>query len=40
MDTGKRHSNGVMVQQLKWAENVLALIDRTIGNESVAEVRA
>lgn len=26
LDTGKRHGDGTMVQQIKWAENVLALI--------------
>ena len=29
MDTSKRHSDGTMVQQLKWAENVLALVEKT-----------
>ena len=28
LDTGKRHGDGSMVQQLKWAENVLSLIQR------------
>lgn len=26
MDTGKRHGDGTMVQQIKWAENVLELV--------------
>lgn len=26
LDTGKRHNDGAMVQQIKWAENVLSLI--------------
>lgn len=26
MDTGKRHGDGTMIQQIKWAENVLALV--------------
>lgn len=26
LDTGKRHGDGTMVQQIKWAENVLTLI--------------
>jgi prophage antirepressor-like protein len=26
LDTGKRHGDGVMIQQLKWAENVLSLV--------------
>lgn len=26
MDTGKRHGDGTMVQQIKWADNVLAII--------------
>jgi len=28
LDTGKRHGDGTMVQQLKWAENVLTLIQQ------------
>lgn len=28
MDTGKRHGDGTMIQQIKWAENVLALIEK------------
>lgn len=28
MDTGKRHGDGTMVQQLKWAENVLAILQQ------------
>lgn len=28
LDTGKRHSDGAMVQQIKWAENVLALVQQ------------
>lgn len=28
MDTGKRHGDGTMVQQIKWAENVLALVEK------------
>jgi prophage antirepressor-like protein len=26
LDTGKRHGDGTMIQQIKWAENVLSLI--------------
>lgn len=29
MDTGKRHGDGTMVQQVKWAENVLELMDKS-----------
>lgn len=29
LDTGKRHGDGTMVQQLKWAENVLSLVQQT-----------
>lgn len=28
MDTGKRHGDGTMIQQVKWAENVLALVEK------------
>ena len=28
MDTGKRHGDGTMIQQIKWAENVLALVQQ------------
>ena len=28
MDTGKRHGDGTMIQQIKWAENVLTLIEK------------
>lgn len=28
MDTGKRHGDGTMIQQIKWAENVLALVEK------------
>ena len=28
MDTGKRHGDGTMIQQIKWANNVLALIEK------------
>lgn len=28
LDTGKRHGDGTMVQQIKWAENVLALVQQ------------
>lgn len=28
MDTSKRHGDGTMIQQIKWAENVLALIEK------------
>ena len=28
MDTGKRHGDGAMVQQVKWADNVLSLVER------------
>ena len=28
MDTSKRHGDGTMIQQVKWAENVLALIEK------------
>ena len=28
MDTSKRHGGGTMIQQVKWAENVLALIEK------------
>lgn len=28
-DTGKRHGSGTPVQQVKWADNVLPLINRT-----------
>ena len=27
MDTSKRHGDGTMIQQIKWAENVLALVE-------------
>lgn len=26
LDTGKRHSSGTMIQQIKWADNVLELV--------------
>jgi hypothetical protein len=29
LDTGKRHGDGTMVQQVKWAENVLSLIEKS-----------
>ena len=28
MDTGKRHGDGTMIQQVKWAEGVLALVQK------------
>lgn len=28
LDTGKRHGDGTMIQQVKWAENVLTLIEK------------
>lgn len=28
MDTGKRHGDGTMIQQIKWADNVLALVEK------------
>ena len=28
MDTSKRHGDGTMIQQIKWAENVLALVEK------------
>lgn len=28
LDTGKKHGDGTMIQQVKWAENVLALIQQ------------
>ena len=28
MDTSKRHGDGTMIQQVKWAENVLALVEK------------
>lgn len=28
LDTGKRHGDGTMIQQIKWAENVLALVEK------------
>jgi phage anti-repressor protein len=28
MDTGKRHGDGTMIQQVKWADNVLALVEK------------
>lgn len=28
LDTGKRHGDGTMIQQVKWAENVLSLVQR------------
>ncbi len=28
MDTSKRHGDGTMIQQIKWAENVLALVQQ------------
>lgn len=28
LDTGKRHGDGTLVQQLKWAENVLRLVEK------------
>ena len=30
MDTSKRHGNGTMIQQLKWVDSVLALVERTV----------
>lgn len=29
MDTGKRHGDGTMIQQVKWAENVLQLVKKS-----------
>lgn len=29
LDTGKRHGDGTMVQQIKWAENVLVIVERS-----------
>lgn len=28
MDTGKRHGDGTMIQQIKWADNVLAILQQ------------
>jgi hypothetical protein len=28
LDTGKRHGDGTMIQQVKWADNVLALVEK------------
>lgn len=28
MDTGKSHGDGTMIQQVKWAENVLSLVQQ------------
>ncbi len=28
LDTGKRHGDGTMIQQIKWADNVLALVEK------------
>lgn len=28
LDTGKRHGDGSMIQQIKWADNVLSLIQQ------------
>lgn len=29
LDTGKRHGDGTMIQQIKWAENVLAIVKKS-----------
>jgi len=36
LDTGKRHGDGAMIQQVKWTENVLSLVHRQADERGVA----